>query len=273
VYSNTDGECEKKSFGIIAKENWYNNPNKANTCLSISNDFIAEQGNCMRKLGNPFDICQIDELKDFCYAIHNIRVEIRQINAVANQYTNKYKNLYMPSRYMKQDGMFGWSVIVETYHTINPAFVSDAKTCPGIDKLLSNNMQSYSGNKKCSAEWVFEISNFLEKIRNIVGQIVSILVLAQQIAMDFAILLFAALGGDKEMQASKIKIIMARLKELFSKMVTYYHEMLFILWDILKSDGGVFEGINNIMHKICNFAKQFSIIILTLVEGIFNAIE
>jgi len=30
----------KKSFGIITKENWYNNPNKADTCLSISNDFI-----------------------------------------------------------------------------------------------------------------------------------------------------------------------------------------------------------------------------------------
>ena len=272
VYSNTDAQCKNKSFGIITKENWYNNPNKAATCLSISNDFIAEQGTCMRKLGNSFDICQIDELKDFCYAIHNIRTEIRQINAAANQYTNKHKNLYMPSRYMKQDGIFGWSAIVETYNTIDPALIADGETCPGIQTLVSNSMQDYKRDKKCSAQWVFEISNFLESIRNIVGQIVSIIVLAQEIAMETVIFLFAALAGDKNMQAQKVEVILAGLKELLSKIVVYYREMLIILWDVLTSDGGVFEGIDNLMKNLCIFAKQLTVTLLDMATGTLKVI-
>jgi len=273
VYSNTDAQCQNKSFGIITKDNWYNNPNKAATCLRISNDFVAEQGTCMRKLGNSFDICQIDELKDFCYAIHNIRAEIRQINAVANQYTNKYKNLYMPSRYLKQDGIFGWSAMVETYNTIDPALIADGETCPGIQTLVSNSMQDYKRDKKCSAQWVFEISNFLETIRNIVGQIVSIIVLAQEIAVEIVIFLFAALGGDKDMQAQKVEVILAGLKELLSKMAEYYREMLIILWDVLTSDGGVFEGIDSLMKKLCIFAKQLTMTLVDMASSILKALR
>jgi len=97
VYTNTDAQCSNSSFGRIPLQQWYNNPRKAETCLRVAREFGKTSGTCMKNLVNTFDICQIDELKDFCYGIHSIRAEIRRINAMANQYTNNYKNLYLPS--------------------------------------------------------------------------------------------------------------------------------------------------------------------------------
>ena len=65
--------------------------------------------------------------------------------------------------------MFGWSEIVETYNTIDPLLLQDAAVCPGIAVLLANAAESYSENKECPATWVFQMSNFLESIRNIVN--------------------------------------------------------------------------------------------------------
>jgi len=227
----------------------------------------------MRKLGNTFDICQIDELKDFCYAIQNIRTEVRQINAVANQYTNRHKNLYMPSRYLKQDGMFGWSAIVETYNTIDPTLTADKTACPGIDVLLSNSDKSRTGNTQCLAGWVFEISIFLEKIRNIVGDIVSIIVLAQQIAIDMVLFLFAALAGDKNMQADKIQVILAGLKELLVKIIEYYRQMLGILWEMLTSDGGTFQKIEEFLEEVCIFVQILANTVLEMTQQIIKALK
>jgi len=273
VYSNTDDECKNKNFGTISQANWYNNPNKAKTCLRISREFRNEQPGCMRKLGNTFDICQINELKDFCYAIQNIRTEVRQINAVANQYTNRHKNLYMPSRYLKQDGMFGWSAIVETYNTIDPTLTADKTACPGIDVLLSNSDKSRTGNTQCLAGWVFEISIFLEKIRNIVGDIVSIIVLAQQIAIDMVLFLFAALAGDKNMQADKIQVILTGLKELLVKIIEYYRQMLGILWEMLTSDGGTFQNIEEFLEEVCIFVQNLANTVLEMTQQIIKALK
>jgi len=74
------------------------------------------------------------------------------------------------------------------------------------------------------------------------------------------------------MQAQKVEVILAGLKELLSKIVVYYREMLIILWDVLSSDGGVFEGIDNLMKKLCIFAKQLIVTILELTTGIVNGI-
>jgi len=101
---------------------------------------------------------------------------------------------------------------------------------------------------------------------------VSIIVLAQEIAMETVIFLFAALGGDKDMQAQKVEIILAGLKELLSKMVDYYRKMLIILWDILTSDGGVFEGIDDLMKKLCIFAKQLTITLVDMATGILKGL-
>jgi len=84
VFTNTDPRCSNKGFGNIAHDNWYNNPKKSDTCLDIAQSFSRERGTCLKELANSFDICQIDQLKDFCGAVQNIRTELRQVNAVAN---------------------------------------------------------------------------------------------------------------------------------------------------------------------------------------------
>jgi len=273
VYTNTDAQCSNASFGSISQENWYNNPNKAESCLRISREFQVSQGTCMQQLANTFDICQIDELKDFCYAVQSIRTEVRQINAVANQYTNLHKNLYMPSRYMKQDGMFGWSAIVETYNTIDPRLLQDATVCPGIAVLLANAAESYSENKECPATWVFQMSNFLESIRNIVNEVVNIIVLAQQIAMDVGIFLLSALAGDTGMQGEKIQSILTGLKQLLLKMLDYYREMLGIMWQVMTMDDGIFKSLEDLMKKLCNFAKNFCVTVLRVIREIVKAFQ
>jgi hypothetical protein len=273
VYTNTDAQCSNTSFGSISQENWYNNPNKADSCLRISREFQVSQGTCMQQLANTFDICQIDQLKDFCYAVQSIRTEVRQINAVANQYTNQHKNLYMPSRYMKQDGMFGWSAIVETYNTIDPRLLQNAAVCPGIAVLLANAAESYSANKKCPATWVFQMSNFLESIRNIVNEVVGIIVLVQQVAMDVGVFLLSALAGDKGMQSEKIQSILTGLKQLLLKMLDYYREMLGIMWNIMTMDDGIFKSLEDLMKKLCNFAKNFCVTVLRVIREIVKAFQ
>ena len=273
VYTNTDAQCSNTSFGSISRENWYNNPNKADSCLRISREFQVSQGTCMQQLANTFDICQIDQLKDFCYAVQSIRTEVRQINAVANQYTNVHKNLYMPSRYMKQDGMFGWSAIVETYNTIDPRLLQDTNVCPGIAVLLANAAESYSENKECPATWVFQMSNFLESIRNIVNEVVNIIVLVQQILVDMGVFLLSALAGDKGMQSEKIQTILNGLKQLLLKMLDYFREMLGIMWQIITMDDGIFKSLEDLMKKLCNFAKNFCVTVLRVIREIVKAFQ
>jgi len=273
VYTNTDAQCSNTSFGSISQENWYNNPNKADSCLRISREFQISQGTCMQQLANTFDICQIDELKDFCYAVQSIRTQLRQINAVANQYTNKHKNLYMPSRYMKQDGMFGWSAIVETYNTIDPRLLQDTSVCPGIAVLLSNAAESYGENKECPATWIFQMSNFLEGIRNIINEVVNIIVLAQQITMDVGVFLLSALASDTGMQGEKIQSILTGLKQLLQKMLDYYREMLGIMWNVMTMDDGIFKSLEDLVKKLCNFAKNLFVTVLRVIREIVKAFQ
>jgi len=74
------------------------------------------------------------------------------------------------------------------------------------------------------------------------------------------------------MQAQKVEVILAGLKELLSKIVVYYREMLIILWDVLSSDGGVFEGIDNLMKKLCIFAKQITVTLLDMATSTLQVI-
>jgi len=273
VFTNTDPQCSNTGFGNIAHDNWYNNPKKADTCLDIAQSFSRERGTCLKELANSFDICQIDQLKDFCGAVQNIRTELRQVNAVANQYTNLHKNLYMPSRYLKQDGMFGWSAMVETYNTIDPSLVSDAASCPGIVTLLANAAVSYQENEKCPATWLFKTSNFLEKVRNIVSAAVTIIVLAQNFVVDGALFFLSVLAQDKGMMNEKVNAMVAGLRSLVVKLLDYYGAMLRLLWDTLTMQEGVFKKISDLLKKMCNFARKMTLLALNIAEGFLSALK
>ena len=273
VFTNTDPQCNNQGFGNIAHSNWYNNPKKADTCLDIAQSFSRERGTCLKELANSFDICQIDELKDFCGAVQNIRTELRQVNAVANQYTNLHKNLYMPSRYLKQDGMFGWSAMVETYNTIDPSLVSDTASCPGIVALLANAAVSYQENEKCPATWLFKTSNFLEKVRNIVSAAVTIIVLAQNFIVDTVLFFLSVLAQDEGMMQEKVSAMMAGLRSLVVKMLDYYGAMLRLLWDTLTMQEGVFKKISDLLKTLCNFARKMTLLALDIADKFLGALK
>jgi len=276
VFRNTDPQCSARGgagFGSIARGEWYNNPEKHKTCLEISEAYGKQRQGCQQQLANSFDICQIDHLKDFCYTINNLRAEIRGVNAWANQYTHDYKNLYLPSRYMKQDGMFGWSAIVQTYSTINPALTSDVDACPGIQALISNVYRSREMNTLCPANAIFEISKFLETVRGIVVDVVEIIVLCQQVLVDGFLFFLAVLGNEKEMIIKYVNAMMSGLFDILQKLLSFYKEMLRVVWDIITAQDGVFKSIADLIKNLCNFAKKIVLKILGAVESVFKVID
>jgi len=273
VFTNTDAKCSGAGFGSISSKDWYNNPRKADTCLGIAQAFSRERGTCLKELANSFDICQIDELKDFCGAVQSIRAEVRQVNAVANQYTLLHKNLYLPSRYLKQDGMFAWSAMVETYNTIDPQLVSNPATCPGIHRLLQNAEASAQENHKCPATKLFQTSNFLEKVRNIVSSAVTIIVLAQNIVLDGIVFFLSVMAQDKGMMQEKAMALNSGLKSLVVKMLAYYGEMLRLLWDTITMQPGVFKSISDLIKKICEFARKMTLLALGIATSFLNAMK
>ena len=273
VFTNTDPQCSDVGFGRISLEDWYNNPRKADTCLSIAQAFSRERGTCLKELANSFDICQIDQLKDFCGAVQNIRAEVRQVNAIANQYTLLHKNLYLPSRYLKQDGMFGWSAMVETYNTIDPQLVSNPATCPGIHKFLQNAAGSSQENEECPATWLFKTSNFLEKVRNIVSSVVTIIVLAQNVVTDGIIFFLSVMAQDKGVMKEKVTALTSGLKSIVVKMLAYYGEMLRLLWTTITMQEGVFKSISDFMKKVCEFVRKMTLLALKLATSFLNAMK
>ena len=273
VFTNTDPKCSGAGFGHIAFDDWYNNPRKADTCLDIAQAYSREKGTCLKELANSFDICQIDELKDFCGAVQSIRAELRQVNAVANQYTLLHKKLYLPSRYLKQDGMFGWSAMVETYNTIDPSLVSDPSMCPGIAKLLQNAAANNQLNQECPATWLFQTSFFLEKVRNIVSSVVTIVVLGQNVASDGILFFLSVMAPDKGMMKEKAEEMNSGLKSIVVKMLDYYREMLQLLRNIITMQEGVLKSISDIIKKLCNFTRKMTLMALKVATQFINAVK
>jgi len=273
VFTNTDPKCSDAGFGHIAFDDWYNNPRKADTCFDIAQAYSRKKGTCLKELANSFDICQIDEFKDFCGAVQNIRAELRQVNAVANQYTLLHKKLYLPSRYLKQDGMFGWSAMVETYNTIDPSLVSDPSTCPGIAKLLQNSAANNQLNQECPATWLFQTSFFLEKVRNIVSSVVTIVVLGQNVASDGILFFLSVMAPDKGMMKEKAEEMNSGLKSIVVKMLDYYREMLQLLRNIITMQEGVFKSISDIIKKLCNFTRKMTLMALKVATQFINAVK
>jgi len=179
----------------------------------------------------------------------------------------------LPSRYLKQDGMFGWSVMVETYNTIDPSLVSDAASCPGIATLLANAAVSYQENEKCLATWLFKTSNFLEKVRNIVSAAVTIIVLAQNFVVDGILFFLSVLAQDHGMMQEQVKAMMVGLRSLVVKLLDYYGVMLRLLWDTLTMQEGVFKKISDLLKTMCNFARKMTLLALDLASSFLSALK
>ena len=103
---------ESKIAGSIPKHLWSNNPDKGTTCFNVFSQ-PEHTDACMKTLVNPFDMCQIKEFEDLCKNVSAYRTDRININAWANDYTKIYKNLYVPSVFIKDDGIFGWNAVID----------------------------------------------------------------------------------------------------------------------------------------------------------------
>jgi len=270
VFQNTDDRCKDEGYGSIAQKHWYNNPHKGKLCQDMSKQFLLDRPNCLKGLANSFQLCQIDKLKDFCRVIQETRAEIRQVNAWANAYTKTRAKLYLPSRFLRQDGIFGWSAIVETYNTISPDVVTSA-SCAGVQKFFSN-----AGTvrlEECPSDYIFSISRYIEQVRSIVALFVRIVVLVLQIAMDLVMFLLSVLAGDGDMQSKQLSALLMHCKELFSELQVYLKLMYNMLWDLVTSSDGVFKSIQELLSKLCNFAKQVVLAVVGALRDIFAFIS
>lgn len=271
VFTNSNPKCGNTSHGKFPRKDWYNNPRKNEMCLAQVNTFAQNSPGCVSEIANFFNLCQIDEFKSFCFVLDSIRAELRQVNAQANQYTRSYRNLYMPSRYLTQDSMYGWSAVVETYNTIDPEMTANVATCPGISQMRLN--IDYKENQDCPGTWIFKISEFLERIRGIVTDIVTIIVLMQTLAVDALLFFLAVLGNDKELQKEKSNEMLATIKSIVVKMLSYYKEMIRLIWDIISTQDGVFKSVSDLIRKLCNFAKDILNKIVGVLISIFEKID
>jgi len=270
VFKNTDDRCKDEGYGSIAQKNWYNNPHKGKLCQDMSKQFLLDRPNCLKGLANSFQLCQIDKLKDFCRVIQETRAEIRQVNAWANAYTKTRAKLYLPSRFLRQDGIFGWSAIVETYNTISPDVVTSA-SCAGVQKFFSN-----AGTvrlEECPSDYMFMISRFVEQVRSIVALFVRIVVLMIQVGLDLVMYLLSVLAGDDDMQKNQLRNLLMTLKELFSELQVFLKMMYGMMWDLVTSSDGVFKSIQELLTKLCNFAKQIVLAVVGAVRDIFAFIS
>ena len=269
VFSNTDDLCKDEGYGSISQAQWYNNPHKGELCHAMSENFMQDRPNCMKGLANGFNLCQIDKLKDFCVYIIATRAEIRQVNTWANAYTKTRAKLYLPSRFMRQDGIFGWSAIVETYNTISPDVLTSS-SCPGIQKFLAN--AGAPRLQKCPSDYIFQISTFVETVRDIVALFVRILVLLSEAAGSLVLYLLSVLC-DTEMQSAQLRTLLTVLKQLFAELQVFLKMMYGMMWNLITSSDGVFKSIQDLLSKLCNFAKKIVLTIVGVVRDIFSFIS
>jgi len=165
-------------------------------------------------------------------------------NNPANAYTKMRAKLYLPSRFLRQDG---WSTFVETYNTISPDVVISA-SCAGVQKFFSNASTVRLG--ECPSDYIFSILRFVEQVRSIVALFVRIVVLILQIAMDLVMYLLSVLAGDSDMQAKQLRGLLMHCKELFSELELFLKMMYNMLWDLVTSSA-VFSNRSDLFFPSC----------------------
>jgi hypothetical protein len=148
---------------------------------------------------------------------------------------------------------------------------ANVATCPGISQMRLN--IDYKENQDCPGTWIFKISEFLERIRGIVTDIVTIIVLMQTLAVDALLFFLAVLGNDKELQKEKSNEMLATIKSIVVKMLSYYKEMIRLIWDIISTQDGVFKSVSDLIRKLCNFAKDILNKIVGVLISIFEKID
>jgi len=95
----------------------------------------------------------------------------------------------------------------------------------------------------------------------------------QTLAIDAVLFFLAVLGNDKELQKETSNEMLATIKSIVMKILSYYKEMIRLIWDIVSTQDGIFKSVSDLTRKLCNFAKDILTKIVNVLISIFEKID
>ena len=264
VIQNTEPTCEAKISGSIPKHLWNNNPDKGTTCFNLFNQ-PEHTDACMKTLVNPFDICQIKEFEDFCRKVNAYRTDLININAWANDYTKLYKNLYVPSVFIKEDGIFGWNAVIQTYESLG----LDVSECPDVNSfVMKSNVKV--GNFKCPSQALFQISVMVSGVRTVIMKLVDVLSIISKMCINMMFLVISLFMGNDDNVAMYGRELGSSFKELLKQLAKFYEEMMKLIFNFLRKT--FFNEILVLIETLCEFAKQIAKAVFGFVASFLNIV-
>jgi len=203
----------------------------------------------MKTLVNPFDICQIKEFEDLCRKVNAYRTDLININAWANDYTKLYKNLYVPSVFIKEDGIFGWNAVIQTYKSLG----LDVSECPDVNSfVMKSNVKV--GNFKCPSQALFQISVMVSGVRTVIMKLVDVLSIISKMCIDMMFLVISLFMGNDDNVAMYGRELGSSFMELLKQLAKFYEEIMKLIFNFLRKT--FFNEILVLIETLCEFAKK-----------------
>jgi len=267
VIKNTEPSCESKIAGSFPKNLWNNDPDKGTTCFNIFNQ-PEHTDACMKTLVNPFDMCQIKEFEDFCRNVNAYQSDLVNINTWANDYTKIYKNLYVPSVFIKEDGIFGWNAVIQKYESLR----LDVSECPDVTSFVmksSVNMQRV-GDFECPSRLLFQISVMVSGVRTVIMKLVHVLSIIAKMCTDMMFLVISLFMGNDDNVSKYGKELSRSFMELLKQLAKFYEAMMKLIFNFLRKT--FFNKILLVIEILCEFAKQIAKAVLDFVSSLLDVV-
>jgi len=141
-------------------------------------------------------MCQIKKFEDFCRNVNAYQSDLVNINAWANDYAKVYKNLYVPSVFIKEDGIFGWNAVIQTYESLR----LDVLDCPNVSSFVMKsqvNMQQI-WDHECPSQFLFQISVMVSGVRTVIIKLVDVLSIIVKMCTDMMFLVISLFMGNDD---------------------------------------------------------------------------
>jgi len=265
ILTNNDTNCRSKIGGGFSENEWNNNPERGLKCFNVFN--VPEHTDaCMKTIVNPFSLCQIKEFEDLCRAVNTYRNDIIQINAWANNYVNIYKNLYVPSQYIKEDAIYAWNAVIETYSNIGLNVNECFDVASFVDK--STLLTIPSNIFECPSQVLFQISELVSGMRDIFMKLVDIIGIITQMCVDLVLLIVAIFMGENDTISTQGSKLITSFMQLILKLARLWEEVMKLVLSFLQNT--FFNEILLLIEAICDFSKLIVSSILGFIASILD---
>ena len=268
ILKSTDPNCQSDAVGTMSESTWNNNANRGGLCFDVFN--VPEHTDaCMKTIVNPFSICQIKEFEDFCRVVGMYRNDIMQINAWANGITKSYKNLYVSSLFLREDGIFGWHAVVQTYSGLG----LDVGQCGDVNDFvqLAQIKMKRRFAYECPSQSLFQLSVMVSGIRTVLMRIVTMVVIVVDMMVDLLFLIISIFSNNQDAIKSHANGMFKSFMLLLEELAKFFEEMMNLIFNFLQKT--FFNEILLLIEKICEFAKIIVKALLGFVDSILKFFE